>query len=230
MKKLSLLFLAMVSVFTLQAETFIKVTDPATLKDGDQVVLGYEAATKVSASFSSTKKFIATTDATFSDDNVTLTEPTTITLKKSGSYWNLYIDSKPVGHKSGSNDLDVDRKTTTNFAITIENGNAKLVSQTPGKNSNEVFFAYNASSPRFALYHAGSNKRIGNTVFDKAKGADKGLDPICLFRLRVIVFTQPGVKLGMEIAHDAAITVATTAHGLQQRLAIGIEQLELAAL
>ena len=159
MKKLSLLLLALASIFTLRAETFVKVTDPASLQDGDQIVLGYEAGAKVSDTFSSTKKFIATTDATFSDDNVTLTEPTTITLKKNGSYWNLYIGTKPIGHKSGNNDLDVNQGTKTDFAISIENGNAKLISQTHGKNSNEVFFAYNASSPRFALYHAGSNMK-----------------------------------------------------------------------
>ena len=159
MKKISFLLIALASAFALNAETFIRVTDPATLQDGDQIVLGYEAGAKVSDTFSTTKKFIATTDATFSDDNVTLTEPTTITLKKSGSYWNLYIGTKPIGHKSGNSDLDVNQGTKTDFAISIENGNAKLISQTPGKNNNEVFFAYNASSPRFALYHAGSNMK-----------------------------------------------------------------------
>ena len=160
MKKISLLLLALASVMAINAETFIKVTDPTTLQDGDQIVLGYETGAKVSDTFSSTKKFIATTDATFSDDNVTLTEPTTITLKKSGSYWNLYIGTKPIGHKSGNSDLDVNQGTKTDFAISIENGNAKLISQTPGKNNNEVFFAYNASgSGRFALYHAGSNMK-----------------------------------------------------------------------
>lgn len=159
MKKLSLLFLAMVSVLTLPAETFVKVTDATTLQDGDQIVLCYEAGAKVSAGFSSTKKFIATTDATCSEDNVLLTEPTTITLKKAGNYWNLYIGTKPIGHTSGSSDLDANQKTITDFAISIENGNAKLISQTPGKNNNEVFFAYNASSPRFALYHSGSNMK-----------------------------------------------------------------------
>ena len=149
----------MVSVFTLPAETFVKVTDPATLQDGDQIVLCYEAGAKVSAGFSSTKKFIATTDAACSEDNVLLTEPTTITLKKAVNYWNLYIGTKPIGHTSGSSDLDANQKTTTDFAISIENGNAKLISQTHGKNNNEVFFAYNASSPRFALYHSSSNMK-----------------------------------------------------------------------
>ena len=183
MKKLSLLLLALASVFTLRAETFVKVTDPATLQDGDQVVLGYADKNHVSAGFSSTKKFIATTDATFSDDNVTLSEPTTITLKKSGSYWNLYIGTKPIGHKSGNNDLDVNQGTKTDFAISIENGNAKLISQTPGKNNNEVFFAYNASSPRFALYHAGSNMktislyRLDETSIPDVVVTEVSLDP-----------------------------------------------------
>ena len=159
MKKLSLLFLAIVSACTLYAETFVKVTNPATLKDGDQVVFAYEDAAKVSNGFSSNKKYIDVATATFAGNNVTVDNPTTITLKKSGDYWNLYIGTKPVGHESKSSDLDDNQKTTTNFAITIENGNAKLISQTPGKNSNEVFFAYNTSSPRFALYHSGSNMK-----------------------------------------------------------------------
>lgn len=159
MKKLYILFLAFVSAFTLNAETFVKVTDVATLQDGDQVVLGYADKNHVSAGFSDTKKFLGVTTATFEGDNVTLSEPTTITLKKNGSYWNLYIGTKPVGHESESSDLDIKYRYTTDFAITIENGNAKIISQTPGKNSNEVFFAYNTSSPRFALYHSGSNMK-----------------------------------------------------------------------
>ncbi len=158
MKKIFLL-LALASVFTLRAETFIKVTDPATLQDGDQVVLGYADKSHVSAGFSSTKKYIDITSATFDGDNLTLSEPTVITLQKSGTYWNLYIGTKPIGNKSGISDLDVNQKTVTDFAISIENGNAKLISQTPGKNNNEVFFAYNPSSPRFALYHSGSNMK-----------------------------------------------------------------------
>ena len=182
MKKIFLL-LALVSVFTLQAETFVKVTDPATLQDGDQVLLGYADKNHVSAGFSSTKKYLDVTTATFTSDDVTLSEPTIITLKKSGSYWNLYIGTKPIGHKSGNNDLDVNQGTKTDFAISIENGNAKLISQTPGKNNNEVFFAYNASSPRFALYHAGSNMktislyRLDETSIPDLVVTEVSLDP-----------------------------------------------------
>lgn len=159
MKKLSLLLLALASVMAIHAEVYFKVTDVNSLQDGDQVVLAYEAGTTVSNGFASTKKYIASTSASFAADQVTLDTPTPFTLKKNGSYWNLYIGSKPVGHKSGYSDLDANQGTTTNFAISIENGNAKIVSQTPGKNNNQVFFAYNPSSPRFALYHAGSNMK-----------------------------------------------------------------------
>ena len=55
MKKIFLL-LALASVFTLRAETFVKVADAASLQDGDQVVLGYADKSHVSAGFSSTKK------------------------------------------------------------------------------------------------------------------------------------------------------------------------------
>ena len=159
MKKISVLLLALASIMAINAETFIKVTDPATLQDGDQIVLGYADKNHASAGFSSTKKYIDVTTATFSGENITLSESTTITLKKNGTYWNLYIGNKPVGHASGSSDLDTKYRYTTDFAISIENGNAKIVSQTPGKNNNQVFFAYNPSSPRFALYHAGSNMK-----------------------------------------------------------------------
>ena len=159
MKKLSFLLIALASVFTLQAETFVKVTDAATLQDGDQVVLGYADKNHVCAGFSDTKKYLDVTTATFTDNQVSVENPTTITLKKSGSYWKLYIGTKPVGHNSGTSDLDTKYRYETDFAISIENGDAKLISQTPGKNNNEVFFAYNASSPRFALYHAGSNMK-----------------------------------------------------------------------
>ena len=166
---------------TMSAETFIKVIDPASLQDGDQVVLAYEAGTTVSNGFASTKKYIASTSASFAADQVTLDTPTPFTLKKNGSYWYLYIGSKPVGHKSGSSDLDVNQGTTTNFAISITNGQAKIVSQTPGKNNNEVFFAYNTSSLRFALYHAGSNmKEITIYRFDAANQPDKEVNSISL--------------------------------------------------
>ena len=237
MKKLSLLLLALASVFSLQAETFVKVTDPATLQDGDQIVLGYEAGAKVSDTFSSTKKFIATTDATFSDDNVTLTEPTTITLKKSGSYWNLYIGTKPIGHKSGNNDLDVNQGTKTNFAISIENGNAKLISQTPGKNNNEVFFAYNASSPRFALYHAGSNMktislyRLDETSIPDVVVTEVSLDPATL-TLRVGDQATLTATLTPADAVDKTIEwgttnpdVATVSNGVVTALAKGTAQI-----
>lgn len=222
MKKLSLLFLAMVSVFTLPAETFIKVTDPATLQDGDQVVLGYADKTHASAGFASTKKYIDVTSATFSEENITLTEPTTITLKKAGNYWNLYIGNKPVGHKSGSSDLDVNQKTTTDFAISIENGNAKLISQTPGKNSNEVFFAYNASSPRFALYHAGSNmKAISLYRLDEASIPDVVVKEV----------TIDPAELTLRVGDQASLTATLTpADAVDQTVEWGTTNPEVATV
>ena len=237
MKKISLLLLALASVFTLRAETFVKVTDPATLQDGDQVVLGYADKNHVSAGFFSTKKYIDVTTATFTSDDVTLTEPTTITLKKSGSYWNLYIGTKPIGHKSGNNDLDVNQGTKTDFAITIENGNAKLISQTPGKNNNEVFFAYNASSPRFALYHAGSNMktislyRLDETSIPDVVVKEVTIDPAEL-TLRVGDQATLTATLTPADAVDKTIEwgttnpdVATVSNGVVTALAKGTAQI-----
>lgn len=201
MQRISLFILALASLMAIHAETFIKVTDAATLQDGDLVVLGYEAGAKVSAGFSSTKKYIDVATATFDGDNVTLSEPTTITLKKNGSYWNLYIGTKPVGHQSGSSDLDANQKTTTDFAISIENGNAKLISQTPDKKNNEVFFAYNPSSPRFALYHAGSNMKTISLY---------RLDETTIPNVVVKEVTIDPAELTLRVGEQATLTATLT--------------------
>ena len=237
MKHFALFLLGLFTAIAMNAETFIKVTDAATLQDGDLVVLGYETGAKVSAVFSSTKKYIDVATATFDGDNVTLSEPTTITLKKNGSYWNLYIGTKPIGHKSGTSDLDANQKTTTDFAISIENGNAKLISQTPGKNNNEVFFAYNASSPRFALYHAGSNmKNISLYRLDESTIPDVvvtkvSLDPATL-TLRVGDNATLTATLLPEEAVDKTIewgttdaAVATVSNGVVTAIAKGSAQI-----
>lgn len=243
MKKLSLFLMALVSAFTLQAETFVKVTDAATLQDGDQVVLGYADKSHVSAGFSDTKKYLDVTTATFEGDNVTLSEPTVITLQKSGSYWNLYIGTKPVGHTSGNSDLDTKYRYTTDFAITIDgNGEAKVVSQTPGKNDNEVFFAYNPSSPRFALYHAGSNMkgislyRLDETTIPDVVVKEVTIDPAEL-TLRVGDEATLTATLTPADAVDKTVEwgttnpdVATVSDGVVTALAKGTAQIWVKAL
>ena len=237
MKKISFLLIALASAFALNAETFIKVTDPATLQDGDQVLLGYADKNHVSAGFSDTKKYLDVTTATFTSDDVTLSEPTIITLQKSGSYWNLYIGTKPVGHASGNSDLDTKYRYTTDFAITIDNGNAKIISQTPGKNNNEVFFAYNPSSPRFALYHAGSNMkaiclyRLDETSIPDVVVTEVSLDPAEL-TLRVGEQETLTATLTPADAVDKTIEwgstnpeVATVTDGVVTALAKGTAQI-----
>ena len=238
MKKISLLLITLVSAFALNAETFIKVTDAATLQDGDQVVLGYADKSHVSAGFSDTKKYIDVATATFEGNNVTLSEPTIITLKKNGNYWNLYIGTKPVGHDSGSSDLDTKYRYTTDFAITIDgNGNAKVVSQTPGKNNNEVFFAYNPSSPRFSLYHAGSNMktialyRLDETSIPDVVVKEVSIDPSEL-TLRVGDVATLTATLTPEDAVDKTVEwgttnpeVATVSDGVVTAIAKGTAQI-----
>ena len=222
MKRFSLFLLALASIMAVHAETFIKVIDPASLQDGDQVVLAYEAGTTVSNGFASTKKYIASTSASFAADQVTVDDPTPITLKKDGSYWNLYIGSKPVGHKSGSSDLDVNQGTTTNFVISIENGNAKIVSQTPGKNSNQVFFAYNTSSPRFALYHAGSNmKSISLYRLDESSIPDVVVKEV----------TVNPTSLTLRVGEQATLTATfTPADAVDQTVEWGTTNPEVATI
>lgn len=233
MKKLSILFLAILSVCALHAETFVKVTNPATLKDGDQVVLGYETGSKVSSGFSSTKKYIDVATATFAGNNVTVDNPTTITLKKAGNYWNLYIGTKPLGHKSGSSDLDTEQKTITKFAITIENGNAKLISQTPGKDNAQVFFAYNTQSPRFSLYKATSGmKEISLYRLDESTVPDVVVTDVSLSASALTLRVGDNATLTATLTPADAVdktvewgtsdaTVATVNNGVVTALAKG---------
>lgn len=139
----------------LRAESFIKVTDVAALQDGNKVILGCAAAGKVSGGFQGNKESLVAVDATFADDTVKLEDPTYLTLKANGNHWNLFVGTKPIGHKSGYNKFDSKQETTTNFAISISAGTATMVSQTPGSNSATVAFYYNTSSPRFGLYASG---------------------------------------------------------------------------
>lgn len=139
----------------LRAESFIKVTDVAALQDGNKVILGCAAAGKVSGGFQGNKESLVAVDATFADDTVKLEDPTYLTLKANGNHWNLFVGTKPIGHKSGYNKFDSKQETTTNFAIGISAGTATMVSQTPGSNSATVAFYYNTSNPRFGLYASG---------------------------------------------------------------------------
>lgn len=237
MKKISLLLFALASVMAIHAEVYIKVTDATSLQDGDQVVLAYEAGANVSDGFASTKKYIASTSAIFAADQLTVDDATPLTLKKAGTYWNLYIGSKPVGHKSGSSDLDANQSTTTSFAITIENGNAKLVSQTPGKSNNEVFFAYNTSSPRFALYHAGSNmKTISLYRLDESTIPDVVVTSVALSQNALTLRVGDNATLTASVLPEDAVDktiewgstnpeVATVNNGVVTALAQGTAQI-----
>ena len=236
MKKLSLLLLALASVVAIHAEVYTKVTDATSLQDGDQVVLAYEAGDCVSNGFSSNKKYIATVAASFDNNQATVDDPTPITIKKSGNYWNLYLGNKPVGHKSSSSDLDANQGTTTNFAISITNGQAKIVSQTPGKNNNEVFFAYNTSSPRFALYHAGSNmKEITLYRFDADNQPEKEITSISLSETAITLRDGEQATLSATLlpadAADKTVewgttdaAVATVSNGVVTAIAKGTAQ------
>lgn len=158
MKKIFFLCTCMLAALAMQAEAFVKVTDAGTLQDGDKVVMAYqsETAKKVSADFGGSKSaYLDATDATFNGNYASIDNPTVITLKKSGDNWKLFIGTKPIGHKSGTKDLDKDKKTETEFAISFTDGKVNIVSQT----TNTYAFYYNATSPRFALYASSSNQQ-----------------------------------------------------------------------
>lgn len=159
MKRILLLFACVAGVLSMQAETFVKVTDASALKDGDKIVLGCAGKSHVSGNFGDTKKFITAVSAEFADDKATLSDPTVITLKAHGNFWNLYIGSHAIGHKSGDNDLDTKYRYTTDYAISFDDqGSASVVSQTKGKNQAEVSFCHHNTMDRFGLYAASAKQ------------------------------------------------------------------------
>ena len=232
MKKIFCLFAAVMCWMSMSAETFIKVTDAATLQDGDKVVMGYQsdAAKKVSAGFGGSKSaYLDATDATFVGDNATLDNPTVITLKKSGNYWKLFIGAKPIGHASGSKDLDKDKKTETEFAISFTNGKANIVSQT----TTTYAFYYNATSPRFALYAASSNQQpIELYKLDESTIPDVVVTSVALNKSAVEIRMGNTETLTVTVKPDDAVdktiawgttdaSIATVADGVVTPVAVG---------
>ena len=146
---------------SMYAEVFNQATKTDDLQDGAFVLLGHAGSSesdpsKVSAGFASTKKYIEAADAEIKDGVATIDGATVMTLKKNGSYWNLYIGDKPVGHKSGEWDLDTKQKSVTDYAISFNaDGTVNIVSQT----NEDCFFAFNATNPRFKTYKASSKMK-----------------------------------------------------------------------
>ena len=164
MKKIILSIVCAMGVIALNAETFNKVTDAATLADGDKVILACEASNAVSAGFKTgtgANKYLSYSDASFLNGVATVTSPTYLDLHKSGNYWTFTLGGKPIGNKTGSNDFDTEKKTTANFTIAIDGeGYATIVSQNKGENNANVQFYCNSSNKAFRLYSSTTQNKI----------------------------------------------------------------------
>ncbi|MCR5049793.1 MAG: Ig-like domain-containing protein [Paludibacteraceae bacterium] len=160
MKKHVLIIVGLINAMAICSANFIKVTDASVLKDGDRVLLGRAADGQVNGGFTENKKALRScNNAVFAGNTLSIDDATSLLLKKNGSYWNIYVGSTPIGHNSGNSHFDVTQATTSNFTIEImDGGEAKITSQTAGDKNEEVFFNYNVSDPRFALYRVASNQ------------------------------------------------------------------------
>jgi hypothetical protein len=152
MRKIFLSFILMLWAGILSAETFVKVTDVASLNNGDKILFVCEANGKVNAGFISSYKAISGTTASISGGKVTLDSYTAITLTASGSNWTMTLGSSKIGHKD-SKDLDTNRKTSTVFSIAISGGDATITSQS----NTSYIWKNNNNDGRFALYTSSSS-------------------------------------------------------------------------
>lgn len=172
MRKVFLFIVAtMLTVFGAYAETFTKVTDAWTLKDGDKVILVNETSSKASSAISG--KYITAEDVTIDNAKISITEPTTITLnKQNNGFWQLAVGNSTVGHTSSKTDITAN-KNIADFEIDFDiDGNVLITSQTKVSNKNAVFL-YNAQSPRFALYTSSTMQKIQLYVLDETTVVDK---------------------------------------------------------
>ena len=171
MKKIFFTLATVAYALMMQAETFNKVTDVASLQDGDKVVMACETKGVISGAFdlnSSNKPIqLKCVDVTFNNGSTTIENPTVIKLtKKSNGDWNLYLivndQEKPIGHApSSDNSVDLKSGTTTDFAITFNNGNVIIKSRTQ-KDQEGKFpqFYSNTSSGKFRLYNSTTQNAI----------------------------------------------------------------------
>ena len=175
MKKLFLFLAASLLTLSSYAETFSKVTDVSSLKDGSKILLACEKTDYVSGGFDGTAaKQLVSVSATFFAGKTTLTDPTVITLtKKSTGDWNLYIGTKPIGHEATTdNSVDFKKNEVTDFTIEIgSDGNAVIKSKT-GTTKFPQFYS-NTSSGKFRLYNSTSQNPVQIYLLDESSVPEK---------------------------------------------------------
>lgn len=145
--------------------TLIKSTDE--LEDGDSVVFASKTFNATAGGFSS--KYLDKVDSIFSGDEITTLGSGTSewTLKKNGNSWNFVLDENKLGCSGG--DLSI-AGGTTDWTISISNGNAKVQS---GSSNNVI--QYNQSAPRFKTY---SSNQQPIELYHKAGGGTGGDDKV----------------------------------------------------
>lgn len=122
------------------------VTDAASLKDGDVIILGCKAKSAVGGPMG-TGKFFTSVEAEFGDNTVTATGAIEITLGASEGVWTLTTSEGTIG-TSAAKALVHDGTGATTWTIAIADGVATIASTTSTYGSIQ----YNASSPRFVNY------------------------------------------------------------------------------
>lgn len=150
----------MCAVVEVNATRYQKVTSVTELADGDVVLMANENAKKVSGACAG--KYIEAVDATFTDGVVEIDGATEITLKASGSNWNLKVGTKTIGNNNV--DLNSEGKGTTTYSIRFDGGNV-IIANTVSTNGT---FYFNGSQPRFKTYNSTSQQQI--QLYKKVSG------------------------------------------------------------
>lgn len=156
------------------SNAFERITATEALEDDMQILIVNEEAAVALGQYNSNKYF-ETAAVTITDNTITLedennTDVAILTLESNGNYWHLlngdnYLYCASTGKKNYlSEEASLDSESRAEWAISITNGVATIVSQTNA--SDRTSLMYNSTQPRFACYK-GTQQEVA--IFGRTK-------------------------------------------------------------
>jgi len=132
------------------------MTKDSVLRDGDSIVFYNATKMTASAGLVESGKYLEGQTAAKAGTDLIIEESQPMLLKKSGTYWNLSINSSPIGHNQTSDNSVDFNGSYSDFTLTIDDdAMATVKSQTT---ANPQFYCNNSGD--FRLYNSTSMNPI----------------------------------------------------------------------